>query len=67
MLRGEAYLQAGKFEQAAAQYKVIVDNPGHEFDARSRMEYEAFLAVWKNGDPDVPVLKAAKAELARLR
>jgi tetratricopeptide (TPR) repeat protein len=32
MLRGEAYLQAGKFEQAAAQYKVIVDNHGHEFD-----------------------------------
>jgi DNA-binding winged helix-turn-helix (wHTH) protein/tetratricopeptide (TPR) repeat protein len=87
MLRGEAYLQAGKFEQAAAQYKVIVDNPGHGFDvehplallglarafagagdvAGARMEYEAFLAAWKNGDPDVPVLKAAKAELARLR
>ena len=30
----------------------------------SRREYEAFLATWKNADPDVPILRAAKAEYA---
>jgi DNA-binding winged helix-turn-helix (wHTH) protein/Flp pilus assembly protein TadD/TolB-like protein len=32
----------------------------------SRSEYEAFLAAWKDADPDLPVLKQAKAELAAL-
>ena len=32
----------------------------------SRKEYEAFLNVWKDADPDLPSVMAAKAELARL-
>jgi DNA-binding winged helix-turn-helix (wHTH) protein/Flp pilus assembly protein TadD len=32
----------------------------------SRSEYNAFLAAWKNADRDLPVLKAAQAELAKL-
>ena len=28
---------------------------------------EAFLALWRNADPDVPILKEAKAEYARLQ
>jgi len=32
----------------------------------SRIEYESFLAAWKDADTDMPLLKAAKAELAKL-
>jgi DNA-binding winged helix-turn-helix (wHTH) protein/tetratricopeptide (TPR) repeat protein len=34
--------------------------------ANARAEYETFLKLWQNGDPDLPPLKAAKAELAKL-
>ena len=34
--------------------------------ARAKTDYEAFLALWKDADPDVPILKSAKAEYARL-
>jgi len=34
---------------------------------RSRAEYREFLALWKNADPDVSVLKQAEAEYAKLR
>jgi predicted Zn-dependent protease len=34
--------------------------------ADSRRDYQAFLALWKDADEDVPVLKAARAELAGL-
>jgi tetratricopeptide (TPR) repeat protein len=29
--------------------------------------YESFLELWKNADPDIPVVKQARAEYARLR
>jgi eukaryotic-like serine/threonine-protein kinase len=32
----------------------------------ARSAYREFLALWKDADSDVPVLIAAKAELARL-
>jgi tetratricopeptide (TPR) repeat protein len=32
----------------------------------ARREYQDFLALWKDADPDVPVLQQAKAEYARL-
>ena len=35
--------------------------------AKSRMAYSEFLSLWKDADADVPVLKAAKAEYAKLR
>jgi eukaryotic-like serine/threonine-protein kinase len=34
---------------------------------KARVAYEAFLALWKNADPDIPVLKQAKAEYAKLQ
>ena len=34
---------------------------------RSRAEYREFLALWKEADPDIPVLKQAKAEYAKLQ
>ena len=35
--------------------------------ARSRVAYQDFLAVWKDADPDIPVLRAVKAEYAKLQ
>jgi hypothetical protein len=34
--------------------------------AASRAAYQSFLTEWKDADPDLPVLKAAKAESAKL-
>jgi len=33
---------------------------------RARSAYDAFLTLWKDADPDVPVLKEASAEYAML-
>jgi eukaryotic-like serine/threonine-protein kinase len=35
--------------------------------ARARAAYETFLTLWKDADPEIPVLKQAKAEFAKLR
>jgi tetratricopeptide (TPR) repeat protein len=84
-MRGEAFLQARKFAEAAAAYQAVVADPG-DFDiqrplamlglarayagagdkVRAVAEYNTFLAAWSDADPEVPVLKAARAELARL-
>jgi tetratricopeptide (TPR) repeat protein len=33
---------------------------------RAKAAYEAFLALWKDADADIPILKSAQAEYARL-
>ena len=33
---------------------------------KAKTAYQDFLALWKNADPDVPILKEAKAEYAKL-
>jgi eukaryotic-like serine/threonine-protein kinase len=35
--------------------------------AKARVAYQDFLALWKDADPDVPILKEAKAEYAKLQ
>jgi hypothetical protein len=35
--------------------------------AAARKSYEDFLTLWKDADPDVPILRAAKAEYAKLK
>jgi eukaryotic-like serine/threonine-protein kinase len=36
-------------------------------NAGARTAYQDFLALWKDADPDVPILKEAKAEYAKLQ
>jgi tetratricopeptide (TPR) repeat protein len=36
-------------------------------NAKAKGAYDAFLTLWKNADPDIPILKQANAEYARLR
>jgi len=35
--------------------------------AKARTAYNDFLTLWKDADPDIPVLKQAKAEIAKLK
>ena len=37
------------------------------YTAAARTSYQTFLKDWKDADPDVPVLKAARAEYAKLK
>jgi len=34
---------------------------------KARAAYNDFLSLWKDADPDIPVLKQAKAEYAKLQ
>ena len=45
----------------ARAYALASDN------ARARVAYQDFLALWKDADPDIPILKQAKAEYAKLQ
>jgi eukaryotic-like serine/threonine-protein kinase len=35
--------------------------------AKARVAYQDFLALWKDADRDIPILKEAKAEYAKLQ
>jgi len=55
---GRAYaLQAQSLRGAASD----------EARAKARTAYQDFLALWKDADPDIPVLIAAKSEYAKLK
>jgi tetratricopeptide (TPR) repeat protein len=87
-VRGQAYLLAGRGDEAATEFQRILDHRGivlnfplgalaHLGLARaraladdipqSRKHYQDFLALWKDADPAIPVLRAAKAEYAQLQ
>jgi serine/threonine protein kinase/tetratricopeptide (TPR) repeat protein len=87
-LRGQAYLQARRGTEAAAEFQKIADHRGiaptlpehslaklglgHAYvltgdTAKARAAYQDFFALWKDADPDIPILKQAKAEYAKLQ
>jgi serine/threonine protein kinase/tetratricopeptide (TPR) repeat protein len=87
-VRGEAYLLANRGEEAASEFRKIIDHRGvvasAPYGVRARLElarayvlegdsgkaraaYQDFLALWKDADPDIPILKQAKAEYAKLQ
>jgi eukaryotic-like serine/threonine-protein kinase len=87
-VRGDAYLQAGKGQQAAVEFQNIIEHAGivtnfvlgalahlHLGRAKAmsgdkegaRKAYKDFLTLWKDADPDIPILKEAKAEYAKLQ
>jgi len=35
--------------------------------SKAKTSYQDFLALWKDADPDIPILKQAKAEYAKLQ
>jgi hypothetical protein len=34
---------------------------------KAKAAYQDFLALWKDADPDIPILKQAQAEYAKLQ
>jgi hypothetical protein len=34
---------------------------------KAKISYQNFLTLWKEADPDIPILKQAKAEYAKLQ
>ena len=86
-VRGEAFIAAHRYAEAAAEFQKILDHRGivgadpigalahlqlgrvfalSGDKTKAKAAYEAFLALWKDADPDIPILKSAKAEYARL-
>jgi serine/threonine protein kinase/tetratricopeptide (TPR) repeat protein len=47
--------------QLARAYAMSGDSP------KARSAYQEFLTLWKDADPDIPILKQAKAECAKLQ
>ena len=35
--------------------------------AKAKTAYQDFLTLWKDADPDIPILKQAKSEYARIQ
>jgi hypothetical protein len=63
---GRAYaLQAGAGEGSLGHPQGAPLQP--DTLAKARTAYQDFLALWKDADPDVPILKQAKAEYAKLK
>ena len=86
-MRGLAYLELHQGENAAVEFRKLLDHPGlaglspdyalshlqlgrayamQDEIAKARKEYQDFLTLWKDADPDIPIVKQAKAEYAKL-
>jgi hypothetical protein len=50
----------------ALQSKPLTGPNADAAGAKARTAYEGFLMLWKNADADIPLLKEAKAEYAKL-
>jgi hypothetical protein len=70
-VRAEAYRAAGQGAEVAREYQKIIDHRGIVMNgpigAQARVAYQDFFALWKDADPGVPVLIAAKSEYAKLK
>ena len=85
-VRGQAYLEAKRGAEAAAEFQKIIDHRGidpigleHSLahlglarayvltgdTGKAKAAYQDFLALWKDADYDIPILKDAKAEYAK--
>jgi eukaryotic-like serine/threonine-protein kinase len=47
--------------QVGRAYAMTMDN------TRAKAAYQDFFALWKNADPDIPILKEGKTEYAKLQ
>ena len=57
-------MKRGIMEMADA---VIINKADGDNMAKAKSAYQDFLALWKDADPDIPILKQAKAEYAKLQ
>ncbi len=87
-VRGEAYLTEKRGDEAAAEFRKILDSRGVVLSdpigvlarlqlaralllsgekAKSQNAYNEFLELWKEAEPDIPILRSARAERAALK
>ena len=87
-VRGQAYLAAGRGQEAAAEFQKVLNHRGIVLAdpigtlahlqlgranvvsgdlTKAKSAYQDFLTICKDADPDIPILKQAKAEYARLQ
>jgi eukaryotic-like serine/threonine-protein kinase len=78
LLRGRE--AAGEFQKVLDHPGIVINSPiaalarlglAHAFtlqrdSVKTRAAYQDFLTVLKDADPDIPILKQAKAEYAKL-
>jgi len=60
-------LEAGKRSSEKARAPADAGSGSTEATEKARAAYQEFFLLWKNADPDIPLLKQAQAEYARLR
>jgi tetratricopeptide (TPR) repeat protein len=86
-IRGEAYLAAGRGEEAAAEFQKVLNHRGVVLadpigalahlqlgrayavsgdKTKAKNAYQDFLTLWREADPEIPVLKQASAEYGKL-
>ncbi|MBV8904396.1 MAG: protein kinase [Acidobacteriia bacterium] len=86
-VRGQAYLAAGRAQEAVAEFQKVLNHRGIVLAdpigalahlqlgrayvisgdmAKAKSAYQDFLTLWKDADPEIPVLKQASAEFAKL-
>ncbi len=86
-LRGDAYLKLGRGQEAAQEFRKVLEHRGVVINfvtgavaelqlaraealagnaAAARKAYSDFLALWKDADAGLPMLKAAQAESKQL-
>jgi eukaryotic-like serine/threonine-protein kinase len=87
-VRGEAFIAAHHYAEAAAEFQKVLDHRGivgadpigalahlqlggayalSGDKIKAKSAYEDFLTLWKDADPDIPILKKARAEYAKLQ
>ena len=87
-VRGTLYLQQRMGNEAAREFKAIIDHPGIDYlsvahvlaqlglgraaaltgdTVGARKAYQDFFALWKDADPDLPVLVEARKEYEQLK
>jgi serine/threonine protein kinase/predicted Zn-dependent protease len=81
LLTKQGAAAAAEFQKILDHWGIAPNDPVHAFarlalarayalsgdSAKARSAYQDFLALWKDADPDIPILKQAKAEYAKLQ
>ena len=81
LLRHEGAAAAAEFQKVIGHEGVVQNEPigalavlelGRAYamegdGAKAKAAYDLFLNLWKDADPDIPILKQAKAEYAKLQ
>ena len=61
------YLRAGSIYNSLARLQLARAYALQKDTAKSKIAYQDFFAAWKDADPDIPILKEAKSEYAKLQ